>query len=328
MEFEEKTILIFGGSGSLGNKIISKHIQSNKIINFSRDENKHWLMELKYGSSNLQNIIGDIRNYEKVERSITRVNPDIIIVASALKHIDRCEFESEECIQTNLNGLKNVLNAIENKNQLLTNLKCVCFISTDKACSPVNIYGMTKAICESVMVERSKYIKNVKLVTVRYGNVLNSRGSIIPVLQNKGEDNTCTHFTLTHEKMTRFIMTLDESLRLIEYAITQGNTGEIIIPKLRSMYIKDLMEIFSDKYKKPIKMMKIRAGEKFYETLINETQSTRTVDKGVYYHILPMYTKEELSIQVFEYDSRQSILPKEALKKYLEEVNTLEKCTE
>ena len=314
MAFQNKTILIFGGSGSLGNKIISTHIEHNNVINFSRDENKHWQMNLKYAT--LKHIIGDIRNYDKVESAITRTKPDIIIVAAALKHIDRCEFESEECIQINLNGLKNVLNAVEKYP-----VSCVCFISTDKACSPVNIYGMTKALCESLMVERSKFIQT-KLVSVRYGNVLNSRGSIIPVLNHKGQDPHCDHFSLTHKTMTRFIMTLDESLSLIEYAILEGNTGEIIIPRLKSMYIKDLIEIFSEKYNKPVKMMPIRTGEKFYETLINETQSTRTINKGLYYHILPTYSNVVYNT-IFELDSRQDIMKKEDLKQYLEDINLL-----
>lgn len=319
MEIEGKTILIFGGSGSLGNKLITKYLETNRIVNYSRDENKHWLMELKYSSPNLKNIIGDIRNFDKVQQSIIRVNPHIIIVAAALKHIDRCEFESDECIQTNLNGLQNVLKCIEINRSILKNLECVCFISTDKACSPINIYGMSKALCESIMVEKSKYVRDIKFVTVRYGNVLNSRGSIIPILENKGSDPECTHFILTHPQMTRFIMTLDDSIALIEYAIINGKSGEIIIPKLNAMYIKDLIEIFSEKYSKPIKTTQIRTGEKLYESLINDSQSLHTQDKGKYYHIKPSYEVEKLNLDVFEYSSRQNVLTKDELKVFLEE---------
>jgi len=315
-----KTILIFGGSGSLGNKLIECYLSDNKIVNYSRDENKHWLMELKYKSPHLSNIIGDVRNFEKVQQSIIRTDPHIIIVAAALKHIDRCEFESNECLATNIAGLQNILKTIEIDRLNLKNLETVCFISTDKACSPINTYGMSKAICENLMVEKSKYIKSTKFVTVRYGNVLNSRGSIIPILENKGTDPKCNQFTLTHEKMTRFIMTLEDSVKLIEYAICEGQTGEIIIPKLNAMYIKDLMELFSEKYNKPIIVTGLRSGEKLNESLINEMQSMRTIIGEKYYHIQPSYDSKILCDTPYDYNSHQGILSKEQLLQYLQSV--------
>ena len=321
---ENKVILIFGGSGSLGNKLIEKYINKNKIINFSRDENKHWQMELQYKNNNLSNIIGDIRDFDKVYQTIMRTNPNIIIVAAALKHIDRCEYESNECLDTNIKGLQNILRVIEMNKSNLQNLSTLCFISTDKACSPVNIYGMSKAICEILVVEKSKYIKNIKFICVRYGNVLNSRGSIIPILKNKGKDPSCTEFTLTHPNMTRFIMTLDDSVNLIEYAIFNGNNGEIIIPKLNAVYIKDIIEIFSKKYNKPIKNTELRSGERIYEILINETQSMRTYVKNNYYHISPSYLSTTINNNIYEYNSRHNILDKEAIIDYLKNNNLLE----
>lgn len=322
-EIREKTIIIFGGSGSLGNKLIETYLKNNKIVNFSRDENKHWLMELKYKSANLSNIIGDIRDFDKVHQSIIRTNPDIIIVAAALKHIDRCEYEINECLATNIIGLQNVLKAVEVSRLNLANLKTFCFISTDKACSPVNAYGMSKAICETLVVEKSKYVHDINFICVRYGNVLNSRGSIIPILENKGKDPECKEFTLTHPNMTRFIMTLEDSVKLIEYAILNGNTGEIVIPKLRAMYIKDLIEIFSKKYNKPIRTTGIRSGERMYETLINDTQSLKTVVGDKYYHIIPSYNKDLVNKDPFEYSSKQEILTKDELQNYLTSVNLL-----
>lgn len=320
---KNKSIMIFGGSGSLGNRLIEIYINDNKITNYSRDENKHWLMELKYKSSNLSNIIGDIRNFHKVQQSILRVNPNIIIVAAALKHIDRCEYEINECLDTNIKGLQNVLGIIETNKLNLTNLETVCFISTDKACSPVNTYGMSKAICETLVVEKSKYISDIKFVCVRYGNVLNSRGSIIPILENKGKDPQCKEFTLTHPLMTRFIMTLDDSVKLIEYAIINGNTGEIVIPKLQAMHIKDLLDIFSEKYNKPIKICGIRSGERMYETLINDTQFMKTISNENYYHILPSYNKTIVTDTFLEYNSKQNILSKEQLINYLQSVSLI-----
>jgi UDP-glucose 4-epimerase len=273
-------------------------------------------MDLHYKSTNLSNIIGDIRDFKKVQQSILNVNPHIIIVAAALKHIDRCEFETNECLLTNITGLQNVLDTIQFNRISLTNLESVCFISTDKACSPVNTYGMSKGICENLMVERSKYDKFVKYIVVRYGNVLNSRGSIIPILENKGGDPKCQNFTLTHSDMTRFIMLLEEAVDLIEYAIFNGFTGEIIIPKLKALYIKDLIEIYSKKYNKPIIITGMRSGEKLYETLINDMQSLRTNITEKYYHIQPSYVSLKNS-KTFEYDSNQNVLTKTELENYL-----------
>jgi FlaA1/EpsC-like NDP-sugar epimerase len=323
MNIKGKTIMIFGGSGSLGNQLITAYINDNNMVNYSRDENKHWLMELKYGSPKLKNIIGDIRNFDKVQQSIIRTNPHIIIVAAALKHIDRCEFESDECIATNISGLQNVLKTIEINRINVSNLETICFISTDKACSSVNIYGMSKAICESLMVEKSRYIKDLKFVVVRYGNILNSRGSIIPILNERGRDEKCTQFTLTDPRMTRFIMTLDDSVELIEYAILSGMSGEIVIPKLRAMYIKDLMDIFSEKYKKPVVTTGLRPGEKLNESLINETQSMRTQTKGTYHHIQPTYNVTVVNDTSYDYNSGQNIITKSELFEYLTSQNFL-----
>ena len=158
---KDKKILIFGGSGSLGHKLVDRYLNNNTIYVYSRDESKHWQMSISYKKHpNLHFIIGDIRDFSKVHQSISRFNPDVIIIASALKHIDRCEYETNECISTNLLGTQNVLNVIES---LLNNLKLskVCFVSTDKACSPVNIYGMCKAASECLMIEKAKYIPNI-----------------------------------------------------------------------------------------------------------------------------------------------------------------------
>ena len=322
---KEKKILIFGGSGSLGNAIIERYIKHNSLINYSRDENKHSYMELKYKSNNLSNIIGDIRNSDKVRQSIMRINPHIIIVAAALKHIDKCEYESNECLSTNIDGLRNVLDVVEINRLNLNNLETVCFISTDKACNPINTYGLSKAMCENLMVEKSKYINNLKFITVRYGNVINSRGSIIPILENKGADINITHFNLTHEKMTRFIMNLSDTVDLIEYAILSGQNGEIIIPKLRAIYIKDLIEIFSEKYNKPIITTGLRPGEKLYESLINSMQSMRTIDKGKYYHIQPTYKNQIIHQNDYDYNSKQNIITKKQLFEYLKCLVNLEK---
>ena len=144
---KNKRIFIFGGSGSLGNQIITRYLKDNIIINYSRDESKHWKMGLKYKSDNLKFVIGDIRDQNRVENSLIRENPNIIIIAAALKHIDKCETAVNECIQTNLIGPLNVLNVIEKHINILDKLESIIFVSTDKACSPVNAYGACKIYC-------------------------------------------------------------------------------------------------------------------------------------------------------------------------------------
>jgi UDP-glucose 4-epimerase len=318
---QNKKILLFGGSGSLGNQVIKTYIHNNKITNYSRDECKHWNMNLKYKTESLKFIIGDIRDYNSVENAVLREDPDIIIIMAALKHIDRCEYAINECVQTNFIGPSNVLNVIEKNNDRIKNLECVVMISTDKACEATNVYGMAKALAESAIVEKSLHIKNRKFVSVRYGNVLNSRGSIIPILHEKGKDQEVKEFTLTHKDMTRFVMTLQQSVELIEYAILHGESGDTIIPKLISMKLIDLIEIFSEKYDKPIKITGLRPGEKMLESLISETQAMRLVktDKG-YMHIKPVYKNILITEDIQNYNSKLNPLNKEELYTFLNEL--------
>lgn len=316
--FNDKHILIFGGSGSLGNEFIQKHVAHNTITNYSRDESKHWQMSLQYKTDQLRFIIGDIRDYNAVENAILREQPHIIIIMAALKHIDRCEYAIHECLQTNCLGPMNVLNAIEKNNDRLTRLECTVMVSTDKACEPTNVYGMAKALAESAIVEKSLYVKNRKFVNIRYGNVLNSRGSIIPLLHEKGRDTNVADFVLTHPEMTRFVMTLEQSVELIEYAVLNGESGDTVIPKLISMRLVDLMEIFSEKYGKPVRTGGLRPGEKMLESLISETQAMRLVktDEG-YMHIKPAYRGVISEEEVRNYNSKTNPLTKEELREYL-----------
>lgn len=322
--FHNKKILLFGGSGSLGNKFIEKHISNNKITNYSRDECKHWSMSLKYKTDNLKFIIGDIRDYQNVANAILREQPHIIIIMAALKHIDRCEYAIDECIKTNSIGPINVVNAVEKNNDRLTNLEVVVMVSTDKACEPTNVYGMAKAIAESAIVEKSLYVLNRKFVNIRYGNVLNSRGSIIPILHEKGNDSDVKEFTLTHEDMTRFVMTLEQSVELIEYAAEFGESGDTVIPKLISLKLIDLMQIFSEKYNKPVKVTGLRPGEKMLESLISETQAMRLIKKdNGYMHIKPPYQNLLVLDDVHNYNSKINPLSKEELFKYLNNLELL-----
>jgi UDP-N-acetylglucosamine 4,6-dehydratase len=325
--FNNEKILLFGGTGSLGNEIVNRYIKNNIIFNYSRDECKHWKMRLQYNNNtNLFFIIGDISNKQKLEETLLRVKPTIIIIASALKHIDQCELNSDQCLNTNLLGVKYILDLVElHRISLINTLKTVLFVSSDKACSPVNMYGMCKAMSENLIIEKSHYIKEFKFINIRYGNVLNSRGSIIPLLHTVGSDQNRYHFTLTNNKMTRFVMTLEQSVDLIEHAILNGESGDIVIPKLISMNVKDLVEIFSEKYNKPILVTGIKPGEKLLESLINETQSARIQMNGDYTHIKSVFNFNDniLEEQMHDYNSKINPLSKEDLRLYLEKLKLI-----
>lgn len=322
-----KKILLFGGSGSLGHQFIETYIANNTITNYSRDECKHWQMGIKYNNNPaLSFIIGDIRDYARVESSILREKPNIIIIMSALKHIDRCEFAIEECLKTNFNGPLNVVNAVESNIDRLPGLECVVMISTDKACEPTNVYGMSKALAESAIVEKSLTTKQCKFVNVRYGNVLNSRGSIIPLLHEKGADPAIPAFTLTHQDMTRFVMTLEQSVALIEHAIIYAESGDTVIPRLISMRLLDLMELFSAKYGKPIIVTGLRPGEKMLESLISETQAMRLAHgPDGYMYIKPPYYNQGFgnNQEIHNYNSKINPLTKRELLGYLQEYGLL-----
>lgn len=312
--------------GSLGTEITRRYLPNNHIFLYSRDECKHWSLGLEFQHHpHLSFVIGNIADHAKVLQTLIRLNVDIIIMAAAMKHIDKCEYESNECIQTNLLGTQNVLNVIETHRPQLSRLQSVCFVSTDKACSPVNLYGMTKAASECLMIEKVRFIPDVKFVCVRYGNVLNSRGSIIPMLHRLGQDSAVPQFTLTHPDMTRFVMTLEQSVNLIEHALLHADSGDVVIPKLISCVVSDLLDIFADLYAKPVVLGQLRPGEKMLESLINETQSMRLVH-GVegYMHIKPPYAPALTPTPTpMDYNSTINPLSRDALRDYLSSLGLL-----
>lgn len=326
MEIKDKKILIIGGTGSLGNEITKRYYKNNELYLMSRDECKHWNMSIDFNNhKNINFIIGNISDKEKVRQTLLRYNFDIVILAAAMKHIDRCEYESNECMNTNLIGTQVVLNEIETHKKDLTNLKTICFISTDKACSPVNIYGMLKASSECLMIEKSKYVNDIKFVCVRYGNVLNSRGSIIPALHKIGQNDNIKEFKITDRRMTRFVMTLEQSVDLVEHAIVHGKSGDVVIPKLISCNVIDMIEIFSEIYNKSIVDGELRPGEKMLESLINETQSMRLeFGPDGYMYIKPPYKNIMTTNEVRDYNSKINPLTKEELKEYLVGLNLIE----
>jgi FlaA1/EpsC-like NDP-sugar epimerase len=307
--------LVFGGSGSLGNCLIKHLIEKNIVIISSRDEEKQWRIKNRYlNNKNINFHIGDIRDVDSVKSIIENSNPTHIIIASALKQIDICEKQPEESIMTNIIGIKNIVNIVKKMNNIKT-----LFVSTDKACSPVNVYGMCKSISEKIVTNQWDNQNNNCFVCVRYGNVLESRGSIIPLLRYQAINND--YFTITDVNMTRFLMTLNESCKLIEHAFEQkDNNGKTFIPILPAMRIMDLFEIFAEKYNKKIKTLGIRPGEKVYEELVNDSEIYRTIKNNNHYVINNSHqgiNNDNTSI-IKRYTSKSDVLSKKELKEYLE----------
>ncbi len=308
-EFAPKNqkILIFGGSGSLGTKLTQRWIVDNKIINVSRDEEKQWtLRNAVSNSANLEQYTGDISNYDDVEYSILHFKPTIVIVAAALKHIDICERYPAKSIQMNVQGIANVQIAID---KYKTTVHTVLFVSTDKACSPITVYGHSKAIAESFV---QNYKGETRFISVRYGNVLNSSGSILPYLRaNKQNPNP---LSLTHTDMTRFLMTLDHSVNLIEYALSNAKSNEIIIPRLFSMKIHDLFTIYCELYSKEIKVTGLRCKEKIHEDLLSSSENDKSYLKNGYIHLT---TANQDGQAVSPFNSSMNNLGREDLKQFL-----------
>lgn len=274
--FKNDSIMIFGGAGSLGTTLVTKYLPFCKnIIVVSRDEAKQWELH-NYVKSNLHEfkeklitVIGDVRDFDRINEIILFHKPNNVIIAQALKQVDVCEVYPEESIKTNIIGVNNILKSIENYNSYFGEpIKNVCFVSTDKACNPINVYGMCKRISEKLVLSVAKTSKS-KYVVTRYGNVLSSKGSIVPLFLKQAKDNNYLSFTVTDPNMTRFLMTLEESVDLIDKAIQFGKSGDIWVPKLKSIKIYDLATYFSKKFNKPIQIIGVRPGEKIHEILLS-----------------------------------------------------------
>ena len=271
--FNNKTILITGGTGSFGNAFITfllKNYKCKKIIVFSRDELKQFNMQKKFeNKKNLRFFIGDVRDLERLKLAFKNV--DYVVHAAALKHVPIAEYNPHECIKTNIDGSNNIITAA-----IEANVKKVIALSTDKAVNPINLYGATKLCAEKLFVSANALSGSASnFSVVRYGNVLNSRGSIIPLIlkyKNEGKKN----FPLTSEKMTRFFISLENSVKFVVQSLKVMHKGEIFIPKMPSVYIKDLINaLYPDV---SIKLTGIRPGEKIDELLISKDESAQTVE--------------------------------------------------
>jgi UDP-N-acetylglucosamine 4,6-dehydratase len=324
---KQERYLIIGGTGSLGKKLIERLLPTDEVIVYSRDEAKHFTIKNELANHpqfhQLSFFVGDVRDTERLKNAMRQLRPTIILVAAALKQVDTCELSPSESIATNLSGTQNVIDAINDVYRAESligsmSLRNVLFVSTDKACAPVNVYGMCKALSERVVTSQSlsSSLSWVKFMCVRYGNVLESRGSIIPLFKYQAEN--AAFLTVTDPNMTRFLMTLDNSVDLILHALEHGQSGETWIPMLPSMRIGDLAELFSEMSQKPIRIIGLRPGEKQHEDLINESESVRTTktdEHPGHYVIQPAYKPG--SGTAFSYTSADNVMNKQQLREHL-----------
>ena len=284
--FKDKTLLITGGTGSFGKKfvetILKRYPEVKRIVIYSRDELKQFELKQKYPESKypqLRFFIGDVRDGERLKRACEGV--DVIIHAAAIKQVDTAEYNPEECIKTNIHGAQNVINAA-----LQTGVKHVVALSTDKACAPINLYGATKLTSDKLFTAANNISgsKDIKFSVVRYGNVMGSRGSVIPFFIHK-RDNGVKELPITDMRMTRFNISLQAGVDLVMYAIGHHLGGEIFIPKIPSYHIVDVAKAIAPNI--PLVEVGIRPGEKLHEEMITVTDALNTIDLGQYYAILP-----------------------------------------
>jgi len=284
-----KSILITGGTGTFGKNFVLNLLNQKKfrkIIIFSRDELKQSEMKkLKYFSDKrLRFFIGDIRDKQRLKHAFSDV--DIVVHAAALKQVDTAEYNPIEFIKTNVIGAQNIIEA-----SIDTKVKHVIALSTDKAVSPVNLYGATKLCSDKLFVASSNFIgsNKIKFSIVRYGNVDGSRGSIIPLFLSQQEQGL--PFSITDKKMTRFSISVEKAVEMVNWAIINSKGGDIIIPKLKSYNIIDLANAINTKWKK--KIIGLRPGEKLFEELISVSDSEDCYDIGKYFILIPKNIVEQ-----------------------------------
>ena len=292
MYLDNKRVLITGGTGSLG-KVLTRRILSGQmgtpqsVVVFSRDEAKQHEMRMEYLNRRsvtedvmyhnfertLQFKIGDVRDFHSVAQAL--INVDIVFNAAALKQVPACEYFPYEAVRTNIEGAENVVRAIK---ELQLNIETVVAISTDKACKPTNVMGMTKAIQERIFLTANIDCPKTRFVAVRYGNVLASRGSVVPLFLDQIEAGG--PITITDKNMTRFLLTLDQAVDTVFEAMQFAEAGETYIPKIKAARIVDVVTALVGKKKIEIKETGVRPGEKLHEVLVSQEESLRTISRG------------------------------------------------
>ena len=338
--FKDKTIVVTGGTGSLG-KILTKRLldetqgKPKKIIIFSRDEAKQHYMRLEYLNKhkstdeviykNFQNLlefrIGDVRDYHSVVSVVK--DADIVINAAALKQVPSCEYFPQEAVRTNIEGAENIVRAIREHS---FNVETVVGVSTDKACKPVNVMGMTKAIQEKIFIAANISCPETRFICVRYGNVLASRGSVIPLFHDQIKSGGPV--TITTDKMTRFLLPLERAVDTIFNAIERAKAGETFVPRVPATNMVTLAQALIQDRGTEIKVTGIRPGEKVDEIMVSDEEALRTYESGEFYSIqamLPELVKQPIKDPVLkkEYSSGDDLMDLEQTTSYLSEHNLL-----
>ncbi|MAW08527.1 MAG: UDP-N-acetylglucosamine 4,6-dehydratase (inverting) [Halobacteriovoraceae bacterium] len=279
-----KSILITGGTGSLGKALVKRILKDypevKRLVVFSRDEQKQFQMSQEFPDTKFQSIryfIGDVRDYERVKRALRKI--DYVIHAAAMKHVPLAEYNPMECVKTNVLGAENIINAC-----LETDVKSVVALSTDKAAAPINLYGATKLTSDKLFIAANNIRgrNDIKFSVVRYGNVMGSNGSVIPFFIKKKSEGV---LPLTDSNMTRFNITLEEGVDMVLHALENAEGGEIFVPKIPSYKITNLATAVCDKCEQ--KIIGVRSGEKIHEEMITSSDSYNTYDLGKYFVILP-----------------------------------------
>ena len=300
MILEGKRVLVTGGTGSLGQTVVRRLLMAKegrpaRVTVFSRDEAKQHYMRLSYLHKeaatdeviyrNFQDLltfrIGDVRDYSSLLQAAREA--DVIIHAAALKQVPSCEYFPYEAVRTNLEGAHNVVRVVAENS---TPVKTVVGISTDKACKPINVMGMTKAVMERILIQANIEAPNTRFVCVRYGNVIASRGSVVPLFIDQIAHGGPV--TITLKEMTRFLLSLDQAVDTVFAAIKDALPGETYVPRVPAARMTDLAEVLIDGRDIEIKYTGIRPGEKIHEIMVSEEECWRTVERGDYYAICPM----------------------------------------
>ncbi|MBN2669176.1 MAG: UDP-N-acetylglucosamine 4,6-dehydratase (inverting) [Bacteroidales bacterium] len=303
MDLNNKSILITGGTGSLG-KSLTKRILTNwpnvkRLVIYSRDEQKQFSMAQEYPNAQYKNIrffIGDVRDEARLKRAFQGI--DIVIHAAAMKHVPIAEYNPMEAIKTNIGGAENVINAA-----LETNVENVVALSTDKAAAPINLYGATKLASDKLFIAANniKGGRNIKFSVVRYGNVMGSNGSVIPFFIQKAKEGKT--LPITDKNMTRFNISLDGGVDMVMHAIEHAWGGEVFVPKIPSYRITDVADAICPNCEKP--EIGIRPGEKLHEEMITSSDSFFTYDLGKYFVILPSVTNWNLQEFINHFNAKK-----------------------
>jgi len=279
--FDGKAVLVTGGTGSFGKRFVKtalEHTKARRIIVFSRDELKQYEMQQLFGDeARLRYFIGDVRDYQRLYRAFHGV--DFVIHAAALKQVPAAEYNPFEAVKTNINGAQNVIEAA-----IEQGVQRVVALSTDKACSPINLYGATKLVSDKLFVAGNAYAggTETRFSVVRYGNVVGSRGSVVPLFTRLAASGV---LPITDERMTRFWITLEQGVQFVMDCLERMHGGELFVPKIPSMRVVDLARAVAPDAR--LEIVGIRPGEKLHEEMISAPDSRRTLDLGRYYVIQP-----------------------------------------